>query len=120
MIDLSIKILLEIDNCFKDIKKTFFDTINHLTETELDDKFPNKLKYCIDVDGYNEQEHSSIYWLKYNYIDKKELFSKTYVEQKITTGKILKIKKEKDKHLLEIFNAVNLLNNYAAQRPQNT
>ena len=119
LIDLSTKILLEIDNCFKDIKKTFFDTINHLTETELDDKFSNKLKYCIDVDGYNEQEHSSIYWLKYNYIDKKELFSKTYVEQKITTGKILKIKKEKDKHLLEIFNAVNLLNNYADKRPQN-
>jgi len=117
LIDLSIKILLEINNCFNDIKKTFFEKINLLTDLDI---FPNKVKYCIDEDGNNEQEHSTIYWLKYNYIDKKELFKKKYEEKAITTEKIIKIKKEKDKHLLDILNAVNLLNNYADKRSQNS
>lgn len=110
LIDLSIKILLEINNCFEDIKKTFFDKIDHLTDLDI---FSNKEKYCVDEDGNEEQEHSIIYWLKYNYVDKKELFTKTYIEKKIKAETILKIKKEKDKHLQEVLNAVNLLNNYA-------
>ncbi|MBQ5540597.1 MAG: hypothetical protein IIU03_10210, partial [Bacteroidales bacterium] len=47
LIDLSTKILLEINNCFKDIKKTFFEKIKDKTNL---DKLPDKLKKCVDED----------------------------------------------------------------------
>lgn len=73
LIELSIKILLEINNCFKDIKKTFFGKIKDINNL---DKLPDKF---VDEEG--------------------------------------EIKK--DMYLREILNAVNLLNNYATQRPHN-
>ena len=45
LIDLSIKILLEINNCFKDIRKIFSEKIKDKTKLV---KLPDKLKDCVD------------------------------------------------------------------------
>ncbi len=74
VIDLSTKILVELNNCFLDIKQKFIKKIDGFSDSVLDTKW-EKMKFFVDNgSSKEEQEHTLLYWLSYIYKDNKTAY----------------------------------------------